>query len=347
MTTYVPLYKKDSTGKIRVWEVSHTDKTYTVSHGVMGGKMQSKATLCGPKNVGRANETSPEEQAGLEAAALHLRQIERNCYVTDLSHPPAFLQPQLAQDASKPTCFKKLPAKVILSPKLDGARTIYRADQEGSPWQSRKGTYYPFPKRLWEGAPPLDGELYLHGVPLNQILSAIKKPNELTDQIEFHVFDVAAPGMNFEERQAMIKVLAFPDWVKIVPQTLTPLEGVDAAHDHWVAQGYEGVMLRRAGAHYGLGERNPSLQKYKKFFDQEFVIADIVADKDGGGKLVLTNHLGGKDFTARPMGTDAYRAELLQNKEAYIGQDGTIKYQGITEYNVPQFPVCTAIGDVK
>ena len=64
------LYKKDSKGKVRQWDVSVSDSTITVSSGLLDGKKTSQVTACKGKNIGKANETSPEEQALLEAQAI-------------------------------------------------------------------------------------------------------------------------------------------------------------------------------------------------------------------------------------------------------------------------------------
>ena len=377
--TFPPLYKKDSKGKVRVWNIAIDSTqaqahTYTITYGLLDGKQQSKTTRCKGKNIGRANETTPAEQVIVEAEAAYRKQMERQCYTLHPDDPPPFIQPQLALDATK--VFKRLAESLLASPKLDGARTIYvptspsstKSDDQAksktptdpSPWQSRKGTFYNFPKRINVPAEatsshPLDGELYLHGKDLNQILSAVKKTNELTPDIEFHVFDVVIPGAPYHERlkylqsESFQRLLEENPWVKVVKQVKTHKnkQVIDSIHDDFVREGYEGIMLRDPAAPYARDERNPSLMKYKKFEDQEFTIKDIVEDKEGSAVLILNNHLGGPEFRARPMGTDQFRRLLVAQKAKYIGQQATVKYQAITEYQVPQFPVCTAIGDEK
>ena len=64
------LYKKDSKGKLRILsiETNHGDLMQT-SGLIDGGKVEHSKT-CKPKNVGRANETTSQEQAVIEAEAL-------------------------------------------------------------------------------------------------------------------------------------------------------------------------------------------------------------------------------------------------------------------------------------
>jgi ATP-dependent DNA ligase len=44
-------------------------------------------------------------------------------------------------------------------------------------------------------------------------------------------------------------------------------EGLQAKHDEYVAQGYEGIMLRNKAGKYAVGHRSSDLQKFKKFLD--------------------------------------------------------------------------------
>ena len=64
------LYKKDTTGKIRQWTVIAEENKFWSQQGVIDGKIViNKPTVTSPKNVGRSNETTAEEQAVAEAKA--------------------------------------------------------------------------------------------------------------------------------------------------------------------------------------------------------------------------------------------------------------------------------------
>lgn len=67
-----PLYAYDSSGRIKTWEVETLDKltkaTIVVKSGLLNGKMISKSTdITNGKNIGKANQTTPLEQAYNEA----------------------------------------------------------------------------------------------------------------------------------------------------------------------------------------------------------------------------------------------------------------------------------------
>jgi len=62
----VELYKKDSKGKIRA-TIFSTDKQYLHMHsGLLNGKLKETILECTPKNIGKSNETTAEQQAELE-----------------------------------------------------------------------------------------------------------------------------------------------------------------------------------------------------------------------------------------------------------------------------------------
>ena len=349
------LFKADSSGRIRQWDIRVVGNGYVVSHGVKGGKLQHKTTQCKPKNIGRSNETNAPEQAIIEAEALHKKMIERECYVADIDDSPAYLQPQLALDATK--VGHRIPWQqdhITATPKLDGVRAIWTP--KGI--QSRKGTFYSVPRiedALSKVEIPLDGELYLHGVPLNQINGAARKQCDLTDQLEFHVFDVAVPDLTFDERWEMILGLNLP--IGVIEENASPIKrvgigkvtqvGLEERHRKFVELGFEGVMLRDGHANYGFGERNPSLFKYKTFHEDEFLITGVHADKHGDQGMLELITGQGTSFSSRSRGTDDYRRQMLNEPELFIGRMATIRYFAMTEYGVPQFPVVVNIGAEK
>lgn len=99
----------------------------------------------------------------------------------------------------------------------------------------------------------------------------------------------------------------------------------------YVAQGYEGIMLKRS-VPYFFG-RSFDMLKYKKFSDKEYRIVDF---EEGKGNLagiaaaVICETEDGQQFKAGVAGTQEYAAELFANRAAYVGSWATIKYQALT-----------------
>ena len=73
MTT---LYKTNKNGSIQQWSIEVSGPTFTCIYGQVGGKLQSQQTICKSVNVGKSNETTPEQQAQLEADALVAKKIK-------------------------------------------------------------------------------------------------------------------------------------------------------------------------------------------------------------------------------------------------------------------------------
>ena len=75
ITKLETLYKRDTTGKVRIWEVEYgytgdTAGTRTISGTQDGQKVTSEWNLSTPKNVGKVNATTALTQAEAEAKAL-------------------------------------------------------------------------------------------------------------------------------------------------------------------------------------------------------------------------------------------------------------------------------------
>lgn len=330
------LKKLDSKGKTRVWLAEARGDQVITTHGLDDGQLVTHAYTATAKNVGRSNATTAEQQAQLEVEALYTKKIERDGYKENLDNADTKIEVTLALDGTKVP--HRIPDEDLwLSPKLDGARCLW---VPGFGLQSRKGTKYSVPHieaALQNCDTILDGELYIHGKPLNRILSAVKKTNELTPFLEFHVFDTVSPlpfaGRQTVYRQA-VKDLQHQQ-IKCVEQVLRRKTELKETHDFYVRQGYEGLMVRVNSYPYE-HRRSPSLFKIKDFQEAEYLVTDVEVDKEGNGVLVCG------EFKARMRGEDAVRRHQAEHPEEYIGRMATIRYFAITEYGQPQFPVCVA-----
>lgn len=353
------LYGYDSKKRIKEWSITVNGDEITISHGLMDGKMTSKTNKVKGKNIGRANETSPEEQALKEAQAKWKKQKDKS-YCEDIDNIQGQMNPMLAKT------YDKFDGPYWVQPKLDGVRAVLKWTDE---WKSevelksRGGKSYPVPPHMKSELfallvanedNPVDGELYIHGKPLNEIVSAAKKHNDLTPELEFHVFDSCKVDEHFDDRfQQMIDDVGFSKFksIKLVETTFIYKESsVDTLHDRYVADGYEGLILRKPNSLYMFDQRSSGLVKYKKFIDDEWEIFDVVPDKDGHGKIICycPEAVDTEDFTfGVTLGSMSERDWQLANKDKIIGKALTVKYQAKTKHNKPQFGVGVAIRDGK
>lgn len=178
------LYALNKDGSFQEWKVFVEDDVICVHFGKKDGKIQNKFTTCESKNVGRANEKTAEEQACLEAASKWEKQYRLGYRPTveELSVDEQF-SPMLAADAIKKRHMIDYPCYV--QPKLDGLRCLVTFDENGEPiFNSRGNKVYPLHGEIVTqikflqqstGYPMFDGEVYLHGLSLQKIISLTKK----------------------------------------------------------------------------------------------------------------------------------------------------------------------------
>ncbi len=352
------LFGLDTKGNVKVWSVKVVGDEVHVSHGRKDGKMQTKVTKCEAKNIGRANETTPEEQALFEAQSKVNKQVdklyreeEHELYgLADLNQLP-----MLAHDYTK--VGHRMPYPCHVSPKLDGVRCLAVIEPGSVRFQSRGGKTYKVPPHIFDALQKLllkveqdklilDGELYIHGVSLQNIVSCVKKPNELTPSLEFWIFDVPSDDV-WSTRYANLSnlglCLELTDPLKIV-------NNINCEHEeharqmlaYFMERGFEGIMLRNPDGPYQFNYRSPYLMKWKEFQDTEAKVVGVKKDKNGEGvlKCRLAN---GVEFECKMVGSHDYRR--FDSMMTLMGAWITVKFQALTDDGVPQFPVGLCVRD--
>lgn len=190
------LFALNKDGSFQCWKVFVAGDQVVVEFGKVGGKKQQKVTTCEPKNVGRSNETTAEEQALAEAVSKWEKQV-RLGYRDDTNklEQEENFSPMLAHDAIKRS--KSIVYPAYVQPKLDGVRALVTLDKDGIPvFNSRGNKTYPVQGALLQqvkelsehsGFDKFDGELYIHGLSLQKIVALAKKwrtPEQIKDEID-------------------------------------------------------------------------------------------------------------------------------------------------------------------
>ena len=390
------LYKQTTTGATQTWEIEvEGNKFRTISGQLEGKKITNKWTICKGKNVGRANETTAEEQALKEAEAKHQKKRESG-YTLDLNKvgKKKFYEPMLAQDfknknrqsevmADLQLVDKGTVGSVFSQPKLDGIRCI--AMREGLFTRTGKEiTAVPHIheelKSFFELYPNavLDGELYNHAYKddFNKIIHLVRKQN-LTDEhleeskkmIQYHIYDTPVIGNggiclteknSFSSRTNKLNEAfsylrldnlntKYDDALVIVETTeVESREHLDELYADYVAQGYEGQMVRLDGPYEN--KRSSKLLKRKDFVDEEYTILGY--EEGSGNRTGTLKHLKfknktGKEFNSNIKGSFEYLSGLFNDADNLIGKEATIKYFNLTPDGVPRFPYVTAIRDYE
>ena len=359
----VTLWSKDSKGGVRTWEVWAEGDTIVTMYGAEEGEKQFSRKRCAGKNIGKANETTPEQQAQLEIQSMVSKQLRKK-YCESRSEALKFrLKPMLAHGWDKHKHKLQWPADV--QPKLDGYRCLAEIVDGEVVLHSRGGKTYYLPhiaKAVKEILPEnivLDGELYAEGVLFNTVASWIKRDQEDTPRVCFHVYDIYnkhVPGMSWQMRKLWLRSLQarpHPLAIKLVP-TETVADETDAlrvAAEH-VANGCEGGIVRAHKATYKVGGRSDGLLKLKTFIDEEF---EVLGAEEGRGKFsgcaiwICKTKPGSvkPSFKATPVGTFEERAAMWDARESFFGRQLTVKHFGISEDGRPRHPIALRFRDEK
>lgn len=344
------LYALASKGDIKHWTIEVVGDSIEVKYGKLGGKMQSKITKVKPKNVGRANETTPEEQALLEAQSKYNKQVDK-CYrpTVELAKSVGQILPMLAHNYLNSGHRISFPCDV--SPKLDGVRCVATVLQGKVTLDSRGGKTYDCPEGIKKelialstktGITRFDGELYIHGMLLQDIVSAAKKYNTNTPKLKYYIFDIPVSDVPWSERKVMLTTLQDANkgsLIEIVRNVQVNNETAARIFlDTFINDGYEGMMLRNLRGVYEFNHRSANLQKWKLMDDAEAFVTGVEIDKNGEGVLICRmKGTTDKEFRCKMVGSHEER--IFDKQKLLVGKWITYKYQALTADGLPQFPV--------
>jgi hypothetical protein len=355
------------------------------THGYVDGKKQvNEKIVAEGKNIGKKNETTPLQQAINDARTAWVKKKESGYSPVGISGGGAeggeegdddvadelmagnrskgiddsVASPMLAHDYNKRGKSIKFPC--FAQRKYDGTRCV---GIPGKGLFSRNKKSYPHLDHIVaeiNRLPPsvvLDGELYSDTLTFQEIVGLVKRETLKTGdeekqlQIKFHIYDIMN-DMPYEQRYANLQVLfkryKFKHLVLVKTDECESEEKMKELHAQYVADGYEGVMLRNKSGAYK-NARSVDLQKYKEFFDDEFEIIDYKEGEgvEAGCVLWVCKTAEGKTFSCRPRGAREGRAAMFERGGEYIGKMLTVRFQEMSDTNVPRFPVGLAIRDYE
>lgn len=234
----VTLYKRDKKGNLLEWTIDHDNVSYwTISGRCDGKKIQTSPTFAKQKNVGKANETSLEQQVLNEVASKIQKQIDLG-YSYEIPTEDKKFEVSLANKYQDRLEKGKLDFPYIIESKVDGLRTYLQLIDNQIVMKSRKHKEFvscphikenEVVKKFFELYPDaiLDGELYNHDLKndFNKIVSLVKKtkpkPADLEESaklVQFHCFDSyypSEPELLYTERKArLLDIFVQNGWVE-------------------------------------------------------------------------------------------------------------------------------------
>lgn len=352
------LWAPKSDGQKKYW-IGHvaTDGTdwFTMTtfwHETKNGpskKQTSAPTRIEGKNIGKANETTPENQAYSELNSLVNKQKDKG-YGLEGEEISTIALPMLAhkyQDRKHKVTFPLWGQK-----KLDGVRML----SNGKDMWSRKGKpmieacvdHLKFDTKGYT----VDGELILpQPYSFQDSISACKKFDpELSPKLQYVIYDIIC-DLSYCDRLAILNNIIPTSESILLIETKEIASEADliSYHEEMVSEGWEGIMLRSDGNGYEVNKRSNQLLKYKTFDDDEF---EVIGVKEGRGKfegLAILECItkDGAIFEATPKGTVEFKRSLFSNQKEVIGKFWKIQYFGYTTNDdpllvKPRFPIAIA-----
>lgn len=361
------LYKKTSTGADQFWLIWTEGAVIHTQWGQVGGAIQDTRDLIkSGKNLGKKNETSPEQQAELEAQSQWEKKLKKG-YVKSLEDARAEktdecieggVSPMLAHKFSEQA--KKITYPALVQPKFDGHRCIAIVkDGKASLWSRTRKPITGLPHLITyletlstarrEPNFILDGELYNHEYKdkFEELSSFIRSPKakEGYEVVQYHVYDLVN-GNNQSSRLAELHSRLFDNRghfesiILVETGQIAFREELDEAFAEFLDQGYEGLMVRNINGYY-VNKRSYDLQKVKEFDDAEFRVIGV---EEGRGKLagkaIFVLEHEGREFRAKMKGKLEDLEKYVKDPSLAIGRLMTVRFFGFSNANrVPRFPV--------
>jgi len=232
--------------------------------------------------------------------------------------------------------------KWVMSEKLDGIRAYWN----GKELLSRSGKKIHAPKWFTKDYPKfeIDGELWTKRGDFENISSIVrdKIPSSKWSEIKHYIFEVPnAKGGLF---QRLEKVKPYEnEYIKILPQII--IRNIEHQKSYFldiINNNGEGIVVRDPKSLY-INKRTSKALKVKNFKDTE---CEIIGYTDGKGKYLdkvgaIVCQLSNKITFKIGSGMN----DKFRNNPPKIGTKITFKYQNMTKYNKPRFPIYLRIRD--
>lgn len=363
------LYSRNVNGSVQVWWAEQIGDSYIQSYGQLDGKIvTTEPTKCLPKNVGRANETSGEDQAEKEVAALIKKKLKTGYFERLEDIDKAELEPQLAKPCKD--YIEKVDWSVgqIVDQKLNGICCVITS--RGA--FSRRGEqFFAIPHILEELAPFFaeNPSAYLHGELFNpeyvnqlnkiaELVAVTRKEKDINQalldesrrMVQYHLYEnynfggvvVSDPGL--KRREVLDQSFVGFQYVKTIQYKICySFSEMHGYADAYMKAGGEGVIIRNPLAPYQ-HKRTKDLLKFKKQESAEFKIISIEegsANWKGCAKFAwceLPNGIRDDKFKTNIKGSQEELRRVFERRDEYVGKIITVEFQELSPYNVPLIP---------
>lgn len=335
MKNLTVLYKQTKQGKAQQWQIEVQGDSFICTYGQLGGAMQTQTTKCSPKNVGRANSTTAEQQAILEAQSKFAKKVKSG-YSQELTSTPTVQLPQKVKTYQDNKHLVSYPC--YATPKYNGLNGTYwllpdktlkltsRGGDELPPIPHLEPTILKMMEHFKTTC--INGELYISGESLQNITSAVKKPKELSKSLVFIPFELPLVSAPYKDKVSLL--------IKYIPIVyITREEMLEEFFTVTVEAGYEGIVIYNTDSIYQFNQRSSTVLKYKPVADAEYKILSYTADRNGHPVFTCETH-DGKQFKVKPKGTDEERKQIITNFDSqYKNNYYKIEYEMLSDSGIP------------
>ena len=352
MENKITLYKKDSKGKCRVINFWTEKEKFCQSTGIKDGKLVKNIKICKGKNIGKSNETSPEEQAISEMNAKIKEKLQEDYFENEKKAMNSqVILPMLAKKFEDEE-HKIRWGNCYIQPKLDGQRCLAVCTKNGDvTLLSRDGVDIQKTHKSMQHIINdlstikedviFDGELYVHSTEDNfqDIMKAIKKykPN-ISELVKYYIYDRIS-DKNFENRTVREFIKNLPHCKEVSTYKILNKDEMLKFHEIFLKENYEGSIIRHGDEGYEINKRSSNLLKHKNFQDSDYLIVDIVPAEARPDWGMIVCKYKKQTFLVTPKMSNEEKKQILLNKNNYIGKTAIVKHFGFTESGLPRFPI--------
>ena len=280
------------------------------------------------------------------------------------------IKPMLAKQADKVTNKKIFDKEWLASRKLDGVRCLmYYKDGEVHT-ASRGGEHYDYSTEhirtnpnlvsFFERNPNviLDGELFRRFKSLQQISGAARMEKNAyeCDWLQYWIYDCYIPEVKASNRIKKLEEIAKDYSIPIYHSPkedelntsifilehikVSGWDNIEALHDTYVSEGFEGVVIRNPDKPYKPGGRTNDMIKVKKYKSEDFKVIGYKLGLRGSEDMTFTCELkDGRTFEAMPVGDRATKEEYVENfEDKYKGHKAECTYFNYSDEGIPTQP---------
>ena len=241
------------------------------------------------------------------------------------------------------------PKRVIfpayIQPKLDGIRAIWLHKEKRFISRNNKPLVLPLKLSASVITSPfdLDGELVISGKSFNEISGVVRHQDmgiEEKDSLRYIIFDVIVNNMIYSGRKELVYKSRGGNYIDIISTQIVNSE-VDIQRNHQdnLDEGYEGSIIR-----------NNTLYEFKRSYNllkikpTKEIICKIIGLIEGTGKYegmlgALTVETPDKKIFNVGSGFNDEEREYIWNIPSYNNIYVKVKYQDLSEYGIPRFPI--------